>query len=155
MATINYPLADGTTKEIKVTEEFKREYEKMLKEEERIERKETRRHISLDRLMELEEQQCSWGDLENKSLRRNQETFSFVSKELDPLEILIRQEESEEKPIVKALSLGLTDYQRKIAVEYYINNKTQTQIAEELGVARMSVCNILKKVKKKTLKNFV
>jgi hypothetical protein len=34
---------------------------------------------------------------------------------------------------VKALSLGLTDHRRKIAVEHYANNKTHAQIAKELG----------------------
>jgi RNA polymerase sigma factor (sigma-70 family) len=124
----------------------------MLSDEKRVERKETRRHLSLDMLIEIEEREKNHGSLENKSLKRNQDTFSLISSELDPLEILIRQEHTESKPIVMALSLNLTDYQRKIAVEYYINNKTQTQIAKELGVTRMAVSYIMQKVQKKVVK---
>ncbi|GHU97999.1 hypothetical protein FACS1894211_00980 [Clostridia bacterium] len=154
MTTIHYKFADGHVEAIEVTEEFWREYAAMLREERRIERKETRRHLSLDMLMEAEERQNKQGGLENQSLKKNLDTFSLVSSELDPLEVLIRREEENNKPLVKALSLGLTEYQKKIAVEYYINNKTQTQIAKEFGISRPAVSQLLKKVQKRVLKKF-
>lgn len=123
----------------------------------RNEEKETRRHLSLDMLMELEAQQKNWGGLENDSLMRNQETFSLISRELDPLEILIQREHEESRPIFKALSpgLGLTDYQRQIAVEFYINNKTHAMIAKELGISRQAVSKIIKKVRIKVIDKFI
>ena len=154
MATINYQFADGHYRKIKVSEELRREYSAMIVKERRLERKETRRHISLDMLIELEERQNNQGSLENKLLKRGQETFSLISRELDPLEILLREEQTENTPIAKALSLGLTDYQRKIAVEFYINNKTHMQIARELGLSRPAVSKIIKKVQKKAIKSF-
>jgi DNA-directed RNA polymerase specialized sigma subunit len=57
--------------------------------------------------------------------------------------------------LVKALSLGLTDYQRKIAVEYYINNKTQTQIAKALRISQQAVGKIIKKVQIRVLDTFI
>ena len=154
MATIkNYPFADGRFEDVEVTEEFKREYEKMLADEKRLERKETRRHLSLDMLMEEEERYNTQGILENRQLKMSNELYSLISPELDPLEILIQREEEADKPIVKDLaeSLDLTDYQKKIAVEYYLYNKTQTQIAKELGVTRMNICKIIQKVRERVI----
>ena len=157
MTTINYKFADGHYEDIEVTEEVAAAFIQLAKEERRNHYKETRRHLSLEMLMEIEERESQRGSLENQSLRRNQETFSLISPELDPLEILMRREQEEEKPIVKALSseLGLTDYERRVAIEHYINNKTQTQIAKELGKNRMYVCRIIKKVQEKVLKKFI
>jgi len=154
MATIkNYPFADGRFEDIEVTEEFKRGYDKMLADEKRLERKETRRHLSLDMLMEEEERYNNQGGLENRQLNRGNAMFSIISPELDPLEILIQREEEANKPIVKdlAASLDLTDYQKEVAVEYYINNKTQTRIAKELGVTRMNICKIIAKVRERVI----
>ena len=48
MATIRYQLADGHFDVIDVTEEFASEYAAMEHRDKLIERKETRRHQSLD-----------------------------------------------------------------------------------------------------------
>ena len=52
MAFILYRFADGTREEIEVTEEFAAEYEEVEHKDALIERKETRRHQSLDKSME-------------------------------------------------------------------------------------------------------
>lgn len=52
MAFILYCLADGTREEIEVTEEFAAEYAEMEHKDALIERKETRRHQSLDKSLE-------------------------------------------------------------------------------------------------------
>ena len=52
MKTIQYKFNDGTTKEINVTDELYALHLKLLQEEKRNHWKETRRHISLDYLME-------------------------------------------------------------------------------------------------------
>ena len=52
MATIRYQLADGHFYVIEVTEEFAAEYAAMEHRDKLIERKETRRHQSLDKSLE-------------------------------------------------------------------------------------------------------
>lgn len=52
MPTIYYKFADGHTEEIEVTEEVAAAFEQLEKYEKKVERKETRRHVSLNLLME-------------------------------------------------------------------------------------------------------
>lgn len=52
MAVILYRFADGHTEEIEVTDEFAAEYAAMEHRDKLNERKETRRHQSLDKSME-------------------------------------------------------------------------------------------------------
>lgn len=52
MPTIHYKFADGHTKEIEVTEEVAAAFEQLEKYEKKVERKETRRHVSYERLIE-------------------------------------------------------------------------------------------------------
>lgn len=52
MAVILYRFADGHREELEVTEEFAAEYAEMEHREYLINRKETRRHQSLDKSME-------------------------------------------------------------------------------------------------------
>lgn len=52
MTIINYQFADGHTEEIEVTEEVAAAFEELQKYGKKVERKETRRHISLDMLKE-------------------------------------------------------------------------------------------------------
>ena len=157
MATINYQFGDGHYEDIEVTEEIAAAYRGILRNDQRIARKARRRESSLEMLLEQEERQDNYGRLENECLKRKQERFSLVSSEPDPLEVLVRREEEENKPLVKALckSLSLTDYQRTVAVEHYINNKPQAQIARELGVSPASVSKLIKKVQKKVLMKLV
>lgn len=51
MAKLNYQFADGHFEEIEVSDEFKCQYEEMERKERNINRKETRRHQSLDKLL--------------------------------------------------------------------------------------------------------
>ena len=52
MPIIHYKFADGHTEEIEVTEEVAAAFELLEKYEKKVERKETRRHVSLNVLME-------------------------------------------------------------------------------------------------------
>lgn len=52
MATIHYKFSDGHTEEIEVTKEVAAAFEQLEKYEKKVERKETRRHVSLNGLME-------------------------------------------------------------------------------------------------------
>lgn len=52
MPIINYKFADGHTEEIEVTDEVAAAFEQLEKYEKKVERKETRRHVSLNVLLE-------------------------------------------------------------------------------------------------------
>lgn len=52
MAVIKYQFADGSMSEVEVEDEFAKEYEKIEHRESLINRKETRRHQSLNKSME-------------------------------------------------------------------------------------------------------
>ena len=52
MSAIRYRLSDGHTEEIEVSEALAAEYAAMERREKQIERKETRRHQSLDKSLE-------------------------------------------------------------------------------------------------------
>lgn len=52
MQTIRYIFSDGTTSEIEVTDEFYTLYAELVQQEKRNHWKETRRHISLNYLLE-------------------------------------------------------------------------------------------------------
>ena len=52
MPLITYKFADGHTEEIEVTDEVAAAFEQLEKYEKKVERKETRRHISYDKLLD-------------------------------------------------------------------------------------------------------
>ena len=52
MPTIHYKFADGHTEEIEVTEAIVAAFEQLEKYEKKVERKETRRHVSLNLLLD-------------------------------------------------------------------------------------------------------
>lgn len=52
MPIIHYKFADGHTEEIKVTDEVAAAFERLEKYEKKVERKETRRHVSLNVLLD-------------------------------------------------------------------------------------------------------
>lgn len=52
MPAIHYKFADGHTEEIEITDEVAAAFEQLEKYEKKVERKETRRHVSFDKLIE-------------------------------------------------------------------------------------------------------
>lgn len=150
MAKINYKLWDGSRREIEVAEDFAMAYEKMEKLEIKLERKETRRHISLDEYLDKIQNLSNKIDIESRLVKVCCDRYEKDESTLDPLEILIRREEYENNPRLKQLlSLGLTEYQLRIAESFYIENKNQSQIARENRVSRVAICNLIKKIKNK------
>lgn len=75
MQTIKYRFADGTTSEIEVTDKFYALYAERIQQEKRNHWKETRRHTSLNYLME--------------------NGIDFESPAADPLSVLLRSEDEE------------------------------------------------------------
>lgn len=72
MPIIHYNFADGHTEEIEVTEEVAAAFEQLEKYEKKVERKETRRHVSLNVLLE--------------------NGFDFPTESIDIIDTLVKQE---------------------------------------------------------------
>lgn len=142
MAKINYQFADGHFEEINVTEEFKRNYELLLVQEQaqkwKIKKQRQRaglqekRDISLERLFEL--------------------GCEIQSDELDPLEILIAKEGQEE--LHTALLRPLTSKQREVYI-LHLQGLNQVQIAEKLNLAISSVNERFQNAQKRILDYFL
>ena len=129
MQTIKYRFADGTTSEIEVTDKFYTLYAELVQQEKRNHWKETRRHTSLNYLME--------------------NGIDFESPAADPLSVLLRNEDEER--IHKALS-ALSDKQKELAEKVFFKGMTLTAIAKEQGVSQPAItqqlATVLKKLKK-------
>ena len=129
MAFITYRFADGMRKEIEVTEEFAAEYAKMEHKDALIERKETRRHQSLD-----------------KSLEHG---FDISDPTVDIADMVERRELSDE--IHRALEI-LTEKQRIIFELHVSEGLPFRAIGEKLGLGTYTVrdyfYNAVKKLQK-------
>jgi len=130
MAFIVYRFADGARKEIEITEEFAAEYAKMEHQEALIERKETRRHQSLD-----------------KSLEHG---FEIPDSTVEIAEMAERRELSDE--IHKALET-LTEKQRMVFELHVSEGLSFRAIGERMGLGTYTVrdyfYNAVKKLKKR------
>ena len=116
MATIRYQLADGHFYVIEVTEEFAAEYAAMEHRDKLIERKETRRHQSLDKSLEH-----GW-DIADPSA-----------------DVALQAEQDEDKERLYAALRKLTDKQRAVLLLYIEEGKTFREIGEELGIHKDTV----------------
>ena len=119
MVFILYQFADGTRKEIEVTEEFAKKYAEMEHKDALIERKETRRHQSLD-----------------KSLEHG---FDIPDPTVDITEMAERRELSDE--IHKALN-ALTEKQRKV-FELYVSEGLPFRAVGERMVSALIRCGTI------------
>ena len=115
MARIRY--FDGTKYvEIEVTEEFAAEYAAMEHRDKLIERKETRRHQSLDKSLEH-----GW-DIADPSA-----------------DVALQAEQDEDKERLYAALRKLTDKQRAVLLLYIEEGKSFREIGEELGIHKDTV----------------
>lgn len=115
MARIRY--FDGTKYvEIEVTEEFAAEYAAMEHRDKLIERKETRRHQSLDKSLEH-----GW-DIPDMSA-----------------DVALQAEQDEDKERLYAALQKLTDKQRAVMLLYIEEGKSFREIGEELGIHKDTV----------------
>ncbi|MBF7096420.1 SigB/SigF/SigG family RNA polymerase sigma factor [Alkalibacter mobilis] len=57
--------------------------------------------------------------------------------------------EVEDKDLIKNIFDEMDEYDKKIIVDRYYNNKSQSDIAEELGVSQMTISRLEKKIIKK------
>ena len=115
MARIRY--FDGTKYvEIEVTEEFAAEYAAMEHRDKLIERKETRRHQSLDKSLEH-----GW-DVADPST-----------------DVALQAERDEDKALLYSALQRLTDKQRAVLLLYIEEGKSFREIGEELGIHKDTV----------------
>ncbi len=130
MAFILYCLADGTRQEIEVTEEFAKKYAEMEHKDALIERKETRRHQSLD-----------------KSLEHG---FDIPDPTVDIVDMAERRELSDE--IHRALET-LTEKQRMVFELHVSEGLPFRAIGERMGLGTYTVrdyfYNAVKKLQKR------
>ena len=132
MKTIQYKFNDGTTKEISVTDELYALHLELLQEEKRNHWKETRRHISLEYLME---QGVDIADHDSG----------------DPLSALI--EKTNDERIKTALSY-LSDKQRSLIEKVFYNDLSLREIARQTGLSHQALSQQLATIYKK-LKKFL
>jgi DNA-directed RNA polymerase specialized sigma subunit len=133
-ATINYQFADGHCEDIEVTEEFAKNYAEFAKDEQRRiwrENKRKKREVSLERLM------SSGWDVPDPVNR-------------DPQEMYIEQE----RPVLPHF-IGLTEYQRRVAVKYFVEHRTHEQIAREEKVSQQAITKLIHKIQTKIVAAFV
>ena len=116
MQKIKYTFADGTTNEIEVTEEFAAQYADMEHKDALIERKETRRHQSLDRSME--------------------NGFDVADPRADTAE---QAELRELSANVHNALHKLTDKQRAVVLLHVLDGLSFREIGERLGLSRYTV----------------
>ena len=131
MKTIQYKFNDGTTKQVSVTDELYALHLELLQEEKRNHWKETRRHISLDYLMEL--------------------GADFADGDGDPLSALI--EKTDDEKLKNALSY-LSDKQRSLIEKVFYNDLSLREIARQTGVSHQALSQQLATIYKK-LKKFL
>ncbi len=135
MQVIIYKFVDGTTNEIEVTDELYLIHLQLVQMEKRNHWRETRRHTSLNYL------------IENR--------IDFEDKSADTLAIIIRRENIER--VHKAL-LTLSDKRRELVHKFYYEELTMRAIARERGVSHSSISQQMATVRKhlqKQLRDFV
>ncbi|MDE7439062.1 MAG: sigma-70 family RNA polymerase sigma factor [Clostridia bacterium] len=129
MQKIKYTFADGTTSEIEVTDELYALHLQIVQEEKRNHWRETRRHTSLNYLMEL--------------------GVDFIDNAADSFAAVELREDDER--IHKAIS-KLSCKQRALLEKVFYEGKTLTAIAKENNVSQPAItqqlATIYKKIKK-------
>ena len=135
MQVIIYKFVDGTTNEIEVTDELYLIHLQLVQMEKRNHWRETRRHTSLNYLIE--------------------NGIDFEDKSADTIAIIIRRENIER--VHKAL-LTLSDKRRELVHKFYYEEITMRAIARERGVSHSSISQQMATVRKhlqKQLRDFV
>ena len=135
MQIIIYKFVDGTTNEIEVTDELYLIHLQLVQIEKRNHWRETRRHTSLNYLIE--------------------NGIDFEDKSADTIAIIIRRENIER--VHKAL-LTLSDKRRELVHKFYYEEMTMRAIARERGVSHSSISQQMATVRKhlqKQLRDFV
>lgn len=125
MQVIIYKFVDGTTNEIEVTDELYMIHLQLVQMEKRNHWRETRRHTSLNYLIE--------------------NGIDFEDKRIDILAEIIRKENTER--VHKAL-LTLSDKRRELVHNLYYEEKSMRAIARERGVSNSAISRQMATIRK-------
>lgn len=129
MKNIIYKFNDGTSNAVEVTDEFYSLYIEMEKETKNLERRETRRHQSLD-----------------KSIDNG---FEVIDTSPNPEEVII---DKETKKQLKDALKKLTEKQRTVFFLYVEEKLSFAKIGEQIGISKDTVkehyWSAIKKLKK-------
>lgn len=131
MPTIKYTFADGTTNEVEVKDELYALHLQLVQEEKRNHWRETRRHTSLNYLMEL--------------------GVDFTDTAADPVAAVELREDDER--IHKAIA-ALSDKQRALLEKVFNQNMSLREIERQTGVSHQALSQQLATIYKK-LKKFL
>ena len=131
MPTIKYKFADGTTSEIEVTDELYALHLQLVQEEKRNHWRETRRHTSLNYLMEI--------------------GVDFTGTAADPVAAVELREDDER--IHKAMA-ALSDKQKRLVQAVFYEGKSLREIARQSGISHQALSKQLATVYKKIKKFF-
>ena len=129
MQVIKYKFVDGITNEIEVTDELYLIHLQLVQMEKRNHWRETRRHTSLNYLIE--------------------NGIDFEDKSADTLAIIIRRENIER--VHKAL-LTLSDKRRDLVRKVFYEEMTMRQIASQTGVSHTAISQRMKTIRKRLQK---
>lgn len=129
MKRIKYEI-NGKVIDIEVTDEFAAQYEQIEANEKRVNRKETRRHQSLDALVESGFQIAAPGS--------DIETNLIIQNNID---------------LLRRALVALTDEQKWLVEQVFYYGRKQSEIAAELGIDATSIRDRLRVIYKK-IKNF-
>ena len=134
MKSIKYKFVDGTIKTIAVEDKFYEEYKKLETETKSLERKETRRHISMN-------------VFEEKGIEFKDESSDLENSLID---------EENKNQVLEAIK-KLNSKQQNLILEVFYKGKTLSEIAQANGVSKSAITQqmqvILRKLKE-ILKNF-
>ena len=134
MTSIKYKFVDGTIKTIEVEDKFYEEYQKLETETKSLERKETRRHISMN-------------VFEEKGIEFKDESSDLENSLID---------EENKNQVLEAIK-KLNSKQQNLILEVFYKGKTLSEIAQANGVSKSAITQqmqvILRKLKE-ILKNF-
>ncbi|MDD4351292.1 MAG: sigma-70 family RNA polymerase sigma factor [Clostridia bacterium] len=131
MKEINYKFVDGTNKTIKVDEKFYKNYEEIETQTKKIERKETRRQISLSSFIE--------------------KGIEFEDKDSYIEENFIKQETKEE--IINAIR-QLNKKQQDLVYQVFYLNKSLSEVAREKNISKSTITQQMQHIYKK-MKDFL
>lgn len=123
MQKIKYTFADGTTSEIEVADELYAMHLQLLQEEKRNHWRETRRHTSLNYLMEL--------------------GVDFTDTAAEPFTAVEMREDNER--IHNAIAALLPEQQALVKKIFY-EGKTITEIAKAENVGKSAIANRLTRI---------
>ena len=134
MATIRYTFADGHSEAMEVTEEFKREYERIERQshsnDEKFRWRARKRETSLEKLRE------------DVGLDIPDETPAIDEQAIDA-------------DFIERFTSVLTETQKEVFKKAYIENKPIRQISREMDMRLSTVQKHISLIQKKFLKNFL